>query len=405
MNILGKNWIMLFLYFCLNFINGAVFCAFSSISEEAEKYYNANEDQITMFITSFMITSIASAPITPWILSKSYHWTMMASWISAFVGCWVKYLAGHDYYIALFGQFIFASTNMLILCGCLTLAFLWFQQEDQGIAIAVGSISNFIGMGTSFILGPYVKNIPILNLSHAVFSTIVTSLNILCSSKDPLKRKESDMLRGAITLIKDPMMMCIVFCSGSGIGISYALIGVLSLILEHNGITMIQVGWLGFIMSFSGLTGGLIASYIAMRYNSVLWSLRVFLIMSIASIMVWASLDGDYIVSIFGSMIVGFGLIGHIPLGIRAALQQNSKLEESIPSNMIFFLATLFGLIYTYPIISFYELSNLSALWMIGILTSVSFGIFFIISYKIPNTQIKIDDSSTLNSENPKIND
>mmetsp|Transcript_18900 Transcript_18900/g.18904 ORF Transcript_18900/g.18904 Transcript_18900/m.18904 type:complete len:116 (+) Transcript_18900:767-1114(+) len=115
-------------------------------------------------------------------------------------------------------------------------------------------------------------------------------------------------------------------------------------------------------MVMMGMIGGLIATYLVANYLSITKPLRIFLIGSILSTVVWAFIRAIFPLSISGAGFLGAMLIGHLPLGISAAVIEDRSIEESITTNMIFFMANLLGTIYTYPVQYFYELTNLTGL-------------------------------------------
>jgi len=138
----------------------------------------------------------------------------------------------------------------------------------------------------------------------------------------------------------------------------------------------IEIGWIGFILVITGMFGGLIATFLVEKFKAILQPLRVFLVLSIFSMIFWAAIIGTLLLAIIGSVFVGFSLVGFVPLGIRCAVEQNLRIEESIPTNMIFFMAQILSLIYTYPVQYFSTFTHYTGLWVAAFLVLMSFGIF-----------------------------
>ncbi|CAG9317593.1 unnamed protein product [Blepharisma stoltei] len=390
-----RRWVMLTLYCAVSFINGVAFCALDPVDRLAEEYYGVGTSLVSLFAVSFGAMYLPLAPFASWGLGISYHWSMMISWIVTFIGCWLKYLAFTNYTLACIGIFLVASVNAPILAGCSPLAVRWFPRNEWVLCTSIASISNFVGMGASFIASPYLNDMDLINLWHAIFSTIFLVLNVIYSKNDPEFEKSTGLIEGFKKALKNKMIMWIVMCSSSGIAASYTVIAILLVILEPDGLSAKQVGWIGFDMVMMGMLGGLIATYLVANYNAITTPLRIFLVGSILSTILWACIRASFSLSISGAALHGATLIGHLPLGISAAVIEDRTIEESITTNMIFFMANLLCTIYTYPVQYYYEITDSTGLWAIAILVLVSF-LPLIFIYRSPVE----DKSSVKPSEN-----
>ncbi|CAG9328594.1 unnamed protein product [Blepharisma stoltei] len=378
-----RRWVMLMLYFAINLINGATYCALDPVDKLAENYYGVNTDLISLFALSFSIMYIPLAPAASWSLGISYHWSMIFAWVITFLGCWIKYLAFENYTLALIGIFLVASMNSVVMAGCTPLAIRYFHEEELVLATSIGSISNFIGMGISFVLDPYLDDIDAINLFHAIFSTVFLAINFIFSHEDPAFAKAGGFKEGFIKALKNKMIMMIVFCSSSGLAVISTVIAILAVILEPDHVSEMEVGWIGFVMVMMGMVGGFIATYLSHKFNSLEKPLKIFLYGSILSVILWALIQENFPNSMIGSAIHGTLVIGHVPLAISGAVIQDKTIEESITTNMIYFMANLLEAFYIYPIQYFYKETNAPGLWAITILMAISF-IPLAIVYKSP---------------------
>ena len=126
-------------------------------------------------------------------------------------------------------------------------------------------------------------------------------------------------------------------------------------------------------MYVGAIAGGLFTSLLVHRSKSFIGPVRIFALISLAGIIIWAAFAGNFYGSIVGSMVSGLGLFGFLPLGIQAAVHQNENIEESIPTNLIFLTAQTLSVAYAYPFIYFYGWIRLSGLWLGAILAASSF--------------------------------
>ena len=235
-----QKWVMIFLYSLLQWFGGTIWISFSSISATAAKYYSTSEEVINFFSLIFLIMQLPMAPISSLFLRKSYYWTMMVAYIFSVLGVWIKVIAQHGVILALFGQFLIASMNSLTLAACSTLTAIWFSPEEQTLAVAIASTSNLLGAGCGLILAPFVTDIRLLLLIHAVYTSLAGLLNVIFSRKQtPLDTSApTGNFRKELSLIfKDWYLLALIFFISSGLAIAYGLSGVIYGVLFPFGIT------------------------------------------------------------------------------------------------------------------------------------------------------------------------
>src|SRR5574343_1548513 len=103
---LGNKWSMLFLYSALQWFGGTIWISFASISNRASEYYSVSVDYINLFSLSFLIMQLPMAPLSSFVLRKSYHWTMMIAYVFSVVGVWIRVIAQNNFILSLIGQLI-----------------------------------------------------------------------------------------------------------------------------------------------------------------------------------------------------------------------------------------------------------------------------------------------------------
>lgn len=367
---------MLFLYSALQWFGGTIWISFAPISNAASEYYSVSIDYINLFSLSFLILQLPMAPLSSFILRKSYHWTMMVAYVFSVLGVWLRVIAGPNFPIALAGQLLIGAMNSLTLAACSTLTALWFQPNEQTLAVAIASTSNLLGAGCGLVLSPYIPDISLLMYIQAGYTSFFCLLNIILSKKYSQKDStdnNAEYSKELLTIFKDWYLLALIFFISSGLAIAYALSGVLYQVLSPFSINETESGWIGFSMYVGAIVGGLFTSLIVHKSKSFIRPVRIFALISLGGITLWAGLARYFIGNICGAILSGLGLFGFMPLGIQAAVEQNKNIEESIPTNLIFLTAQALSVAYTYPIIYFYRWFDLSGLWLCCIFAILSF--------------------------------
>jgi MFS family permease len=316
------------------------------------------------------------APLSSYFLRKSYHWTMMIAYILSVVGVWVRVIASSNFIISLLGQLIIGAMNSMTLAACSTLTALWFKPSEQTLAVSIASTSNLLGAGCGLVFAPYVSNIPELLYIQAGYTSFLAVVNLVFSRKfnqNDCTDVKTEFSKELSIIFRDWYLLALIFFISSGLAIAYALSGVIFQVLSPFGISESESGWIGFSMYVGAIVGGLFTSLIVHKSKTFIGPVRIFAVISLAGISLWAGLAYNFWGNVFGAMVSGLGLFGFMPLGIQAAVEQNKNIEESIPTNLIFLTAQGLSVAYTYPVIYFYGWFRLSGLWLCTIFAVSSF--------------------------------
>ena len=124
-------------------------------------------------------------------------------------------------------------------------------------------------------------------------------------------------------------------------------------------------------MYVGGTIGGLITSVLIHKTKNFINPIRIFILLSIGGCLLWALLEDHFPSNIVGSGACGLGLFGLMPLGIQAIVDQNRYVSESITTNIVYFIAQGMSVVYTYPLMYFYDLTDVSGLWLVFIISVI----------------------------------
>lgn len=372
----SKKWTMLFLYSFLQWFGGTIWISYSTISLTASEYYKVSLEVINYFSLIFLVMQLPMAPLSSYMLRKSYHWTMMIAYLISTLGVWLKVIAQDNVGLALFGQGLIAAMNSLTLGACSTLTAIWFKPHEQVLAVAIASTSNLLGAACGLVLSPYISDLNTLLYIQASYTTFAALLNIIFSRKrkpHDSSEQRSEFRKEINLLFNDWYLLALIFFISSGLAIAYALSGVIFQVVYPFGLSENDSGWIGFSLYIGAIIGGCFTSLLVHKSKNFIKPVRAFALISLTGILIWAGFSNDFYGNIIGATISGFGLFGFLPLGIQAAVDQNKNIEESLSTNLIFLVAQSLSVAYTYPIIYFYKWLSMSGLWLAVICAFMSF--------------------------------
>ena len=401
-----QKWIMLFLYSFLQFIGGSIWVTFASIIERAESYYSVSSDIINLFSLSFLIMQFPMAPLSSYLYRRSYYWTTMIAYLVTVIGVWVRVIAERNVVVCLLGQTMVGAMNSLTLPGCSMLAGLWFEESLQPIAVAIASSASLIGAAYGLVIGPYYPSIELLLITQGIYASVGGFLNLILSdTKKSTLTEESNFRLEAKILSKDKYTVALIVLISAGIGVAYAITGIIFQLLQPFGISEVQSGWIGFSMYVGGTIGGLTGSYLIKHSKDFILPIRIFAGFSIVGIMLWAALAEFFPADVVMSGIAGLGLYGLVPLGIQAIIDQNPHVPESITTTLIYLMAQGISVVFTYPMIYFYAITGISGMWLATIFTFLSYFIL-LISYRMKYIEkYKEKNESTVTSLKSVLNE
>jgi Major Facilitator Superfamily len=367
---------ILFSYCGATFLSGLAWVVLIPIPDEAMDYYGINEVEMTFYAYVSAFLSIFLTPLSNWIISKSFYKTLHIVWFLNILGCWIRYTSKSNFWISVLGQSIIGSGTMLTLSSCSTLADIWFPKSQALLATSISAASNFIGIGFGFLYMSYSDNISQMMFIQALISSFFFIFNIIVLKKD-IKKEESITFWVSVKIaFKDKNLLAMTICAGSGLGLNYTIISLFGILLQNENFSTIFAGWVGFCFLISGLIGGLVATYISEAKSSVYMALKIFLVLSIISSILFAGLLMFDYLTILTSILYGACLTGFLPLGIRSCVEYNPNISESVPTTMIYFSAQVLSCIYTYPILYFSDFAVISGLWLGSFIVFVTFTVY-----------------------------
>jgi hypothetical protein len=298
----------------------------------------------------------------------------MIAYLLTVIGVWVRFFAGNNLGVSLFGQTLVGAMNSMTLPGCAVLAGLWFEESLQPLAFAVSSSTFLIGAAYGLVISPYYSSIELLILNQAIYSTVGGFFNAILSQMERSKKQEDSNFKLEVKILRnDKYTILLIILISSGIGVAYSITGIIFQLLSPAGISEIQAGWIGFSMYIGGTLGGLASSYMILKSKEFIFPIKIFAGCSILGITLWTVLASFFVVDVIMSGFAGFGLYGLVPIGIQATIDQNPHVPESITTTLIYLIAQGLSVVFTYVMIVFYLVIGVSGMWLATFLTFASY--------------------------------
>ena len=370
---------MLGLYGAYSMLMGACWCVFSPIPTEAEEFYGVGSIAVSMFELSFMAAYILTCVPSSWLLNHSLQRTLQGAVLLMALGATLRWAAGDHYALALTGQVIISIGNCVSMASCSTIAELWFSPHEALFATAVASMANCVGFGLQLLISGAVRDVSLLLEVQAALCIAEALLLCLLFKRDPI-HGESSVARGDLkTYAMKWRSMGFLLLSGATFGTVNACLGLLYGVLEPSGYSSLQTGFVGFTLSLCGVMGGLCSTIILAKCRFYTHALRLYLIIGIISSIALCFAVRSFPAMIVISGIYGFGVIGFLPLSIRAAVENASIIDPSVPTNVIFLVSQIVGLAQSGVAETLEHSTDLSVLYSLALFTTITLGVFLVL--------------------------
>ena len=364
-----RRWAMVLLFLSFSSASGTYWCSFGAVASQAASYYSVDERLINLFSLSFLLVYFPTAHLTSWLLSKSLYWTLLGCNMVNAVGGVVKLLVGRNYVLALGAQFLLATVNCAALVTTSSVAETWFPPQEKLLSTAIGALANCLGPGLGIALPLFLPDIPSILVASASFGVLSCLLFLLLARKDPPRSDHSLHRASLFKYLRQWQKVGLMVLCGSAVGTSFALMSLTQQILSYSGFDTDQGSLAGVSYILGGAVGGLGAAAIEAFSASYILPLRIFLLLSLLTVTLLCLFLKSFSAVLVLMFVFGLGFMGLIPLAMRLGVEAAFPLDESVPTNVLYASAELWGLALTYPILFFQQGTGLSGMWGVAICT------------------------------------
>ena len=163
------RFIIVIVYFFLNFINGMHWVTFASCAAKFGKFYHLNNFLVDLFSLLFMILyPIGCIPEAYIIDNISMRIGLTISALLLIIGSFLKIFINNSIIFAYIGQFLTAVFQPAILNSPGKIAATWYNEKSRTLITSICCVSNTIGIMIGYLIHG-LKNIYWLNLSLQLF--------------------------------------------------------------------------------------------------------------------------------------------------------------------------------------------------------------------------------------------
>ena len=151
------RYIIVIIYFFLNFINGMHWVTFASIATKFGKFYHLNHFLVDLFSLLFMILyPIGCIPEAYIIDNISMQNGLRISAILLIIGSLLKIMINTSIIFAYIGQFFTAVFQPAILNSPGKIASTWFNEKRRTLVTSICCVSNTIGIIFGYLIHSFV---------------------------------------------------------------------------------------------------------------------------------------------------------------------------------------------------------------------------------------------------------
>ena len=158
------RYLIVILYFLLNFINGMHWVTFASIAAKFGKFYHLNHFLVDLFSLLFMILyPIGCIPEAYIIDNISMRIGLTISAIFLIIGSLLKIFINASIVFAYIGQFFTAVFQPAILNSPGKIASTWFNEKSRTLVTSICCVSNTIGIMFGYLIHSFVIEENVVN--------------------------------------------------------------------------------------------------------------------------------------------------------------------------------------------------------------------------------------------------
>ena len=305
-------------------------------------------------LTFLLVFVVASIPSSYLLHRLGLRWAVwIASGLIVF-GSLTKWLYIASLPAVLFGQFILALGQALVLTSITEIVSRWFPIRERGMAVGITSASQYLSLAAVMILSPLLvvtraddpawgQGFERMMGVYALASSILALIPAFLMRENPptpsstLQVPRNQSFRTSFRIMhQNPSLqgLMIIFSIGWGVLMTlFIKIDEISELLGFNDST----GFLGIAMFAGGMVGAIVLPALSDRYRRRKLFFVFCNVCSIPGILllvfcqqVGAVLLGSEAIAMIGASIVGLSLLASIPIGSQYAAELGIGISEEV---------------------------------------------------------------------------
>ncbi|KAK3100279.1 hypothetical protein FSP39_017433 [Pinctada imbricata] len=396
-----RRWYVLISYSLLAMTQGGLWNTWGPIAATSEDAFGWTDADIALLSNWGPIAYILAAFILSWVVDvKGLRWACIITGFLVASGAAVRCITDEPPYVTWAvhtGQLLNGLAGPVAMGVPPVLSNTWFPVEERTTATALSTVLNILGVGISFVLGPYMvpdinsnKNSTGGNGSSEVSLSLLSELDnstarianerkqimrlmyvecgwsvfvfvlllIYFPAKPPKPPTVSasidrvDFKSGTKLLARNTRFWLICLTYGLSLGVFNCWQSVLDVILKPHNISEKEAGWIGFYGTLAGCVATVILARFADAFSRHMKMLLVFLYVGSSLSFVWFSLiiQGtlpNSTVSLYIAIILATLLLNSAtPLYFEMACEVSYPVAEGITNFALTLVNNIGGLIF-----------------------------------------------------------
>ncbi|ORX94736.1 MFS general substrate transporter [Basidiobolus meristosporus CBS 931.73] len=360
------RFLVLFVVFLLNIAASVIWVTFSSVSSQAQSYYNISMTIINLLSSLYMLMFVLFSLLSSWVLdTKGLKPALLIGAALQIAGAWIRYFgtfvgdeqSSGRLALAILGQVIAGAAQTFLLNAPTKMAAVWFSDSERALANTVASLANPLGSAVGMVLATSVcsapNEFPNALLAAALFATIVA---IPASIIPKLPRTPPSL---SASKVSEPFIPGLKICSrlphfwllvlifGSVVGIFNDVVTLLSEFINPYGYSDDDGSIFGVTLIGIGLVGGGICGVYLDKTKKFMRVFRLLVcLLPISLIALIFTIRQNN----FAWICVNFGAIGMLafaglPVCLELGVETTFPVDEGTSSGILWMCAQFFGFV------------------------------------------------------------
>ena len=351
----ASRWWVLVVFMYLVALSQLYWLNFAAVETFIESYLKIPPSDAMWLTLVFPATMIIfTMPVGIVIDKIGFKWGVGIGALFTGVGALMRVIDPSSFLLLVIGQTVISLGQPFILNGTTKLATVWFAPKEEGTAIGMASLAQFIGMMVALGLTPAIVESSGFTTMLWIFG-IAGILGTLFMAfvpkqpKTPARAVDQDQSavgwRSIGTILKDRNFMLLGFIAFAGIGAFNGLaLWVEKILHEMHGIAMVDAGAISGVMIISATIGCFVIPLISdkIRKRRIFIFIATLVAPACLTFMIFAS---DYTANLINGILIGFLWLSALPIILTMSADITGPKYAGISAGWLFFLGNIAALV------------------------------------------------------------
>jgi nitrate/nitrite transporter NarK len=351
----GARWPVLIVFMYLVALSQLYWLNFAAVETFIEAYLKIPpSDAMWLTLTFPALMIILTMPVGIVIDKIGFKWGVGIGALFTGLGALMRVIDPASFVLLLIGQTVISLGQPFILNGTTKLATVWFAPKEEGTAIGLASLAQFVGMMVALGLTPAMVESSGFTTMLWIFGIagIVGTVAFAFVPKQPktparpVDPDQSAVSWGSIgTILKDRNFLLLGFIAFAGIGAFNGLaLWVEKILHEMHGIPMVDAGAISGVMIISATIGCFVIPLISdkIRKRRIFIFIATLVAPACLTFMIFAP---DYTANLINGILIGFLWLSALPIILTMSADITGPKYAGISAGWLFFLGNIAALV------------------------------------------------------------